>query len=248
VITWAGAVAAYQLIVGAYAGWVEPAFFAEETRDGGRNLPRVMGIGLLLTAALYISINGVLLHALGVSGVARNALPFTTVLAKIGGAVAATGVSAFAMISVSSCANAGVMSAPRVLLALSRDQLLPRIFQRVNAGGSPAVATIATALAAIAIALTGSFTLAFGLIATLQSASFILVILSLFVLRKREPGLARPFRAIGYPWLPALVLAVDVALFALFLNANWTGGLYAAVLWLLCIPFAFVARRARRAA
>jgi hypothetical protein len=58
----------------------------------------------------------------------------------------------------------------------------------------------------------------------------------------------RPFRAIGYPWLPALVLAIDASLFLLFLNANRTGGLYAAALWLLCIPLAMIARRARRSA
>lgn len=244
-IGWAGLIAAYQLIVGAYSGWYEPAFFSEETRDRGINLPRVMAIGLFTTAALYISINAALLYALGTPGVAQNALPFTTVLARIGGAAAAAGVAVFALISVSSCANAGIMSAPRVLLALSRDRLLPRIFQSVNRGGSPSVATVVTALAAIAITLTGSFNVAFGLIATLQSAAFILVILALFVLRRREPAMVRPFRAIGYPWLPAIVLCVDAALFALFLNANRTGGLYAALLWLLCIPFAMIARRAR---
>jgi len=245
---WAGLIAAYQLIVGAYSGWYEPVFFSEECEDGGRSLPRVMAIGLLLTAALYIGINGALLHALGIAGVAHNALPFTTVLAKIGGGIAGAAVAVFAMVSVASCANAGVMSAPRVLLALSRDRLLPAIFQNVNRGGSPSVATVMTATAAIAIALTGSFNLAFGLIATLQSAAFILVILAFFVLRRREPGLARPFLAVGYPWLPALVLAIDAGLLALFLNANWTGGLYAAILWLLCIPFALVARRAQRIA
>lgn len=243
-IGWAGLIAAYQLIVGAYSGWYEPAFFSEETRDRGANLPRVMAIGLLATAILYITINGALLHALGTAGVARDALPFTTVLARIGGAAGAAGVAVFALISVSSCANAGIMSAPRILLALSRDHLLPGIFQSVNKGGSPSVATVITALAAIAIALTGSFNLAFGLIATLQSAAFILVILSLFVLRKREPGMTRPFHAIGYPWLPAIVLCVDVALFALFLDANRIGGVYAALLWLLCIPLAMIARRA----
>lgn len=247
-IGWVGMIAAYQLIVGAYSGWYEPAFFAEETRDRGRNLPRIMAIGLLLTSVLYITINGTLIHALGTAGVAGNALPFTIVLARIGGTIAAGAVAVFAMISVSSCANAGAMSAPRVLLALSRDRLLPQLFQRVNRGGSPSVATVATALAAIAIALTGSFNLAFGLIATLQSAAFILVILSLFVLRRRDSAMERPFRAIGYPWLPALVLAVDAALFLLFLNANRIGGLYAAALWLLCIPLAMIARRTRRSA
>jgi basic amino acid/polyamine antiporter, APA family len=240
-------IAAYQLIVGAYSGWYEPAFFAEECKEPGRSLPRAMGIGLLLTAVLYIGTNAALLHALGIDGVARNPLPFTAVLAAFGGPYAAGAVAVFALLSVASCANAGVMSAPRVLLALSRDKLLPGIFQTVNRGGSPTIAIIATAGAAMAIALTGSFNLAFGLIATLQSASFILVILALFVLRRREPELARPFRAIGYPWLPALVLAIDIALFVLFLNANWTGGLYAGIMWLLCIPFALLARRVRRA-
>jgi len=244
-IGWTGMIVAYQLIVGAYSGWYEPAFFAEETRDRGTNLPRVMAIGLFTTALLYILINGALLYALGTAGIAQSALPFTTVLARLGGAAAAAAVAVFAMISVSSCANAGIMSAPRVLFALSRDGLLPGVFQSVNKGGSPSVATAVTAVAAIAIALTGSFNLAFGLIATLQSAAFILVILSLFVLRKREPDLVRPFRAIGYPWLPAIVLCVNVGLFALFLNANRIGGIYAALLWLLCIPFATIARRAR---
>jgi len=246
-VGWAGLVAAYQLIVGAYSGWYEPAFFSEECKAPGRSLPRAMAIGLLLTAILYIAINGALLHALGVAGIAASSLPFTPVLARIGGSFAATAVAVFAMLSVASCTNAGIMSAPRVLLALSRDRLLPPIFQRVNAGGSPTVAIAATAVGAIAVALTGSFSLAFGLIATLQSASFILVILALFVLRRREPGLARPYRVILYPWAPLLALVIDMALLALFLNANWTAGVYAALLWLLCIPFAILARRARGA-
>ncbi len=246
VVGWVGLVAAYQLIVGAYSGWFEPAFFSEECADSGRSLPRVMAIGLLMTAALYIGINGALLHVLGVQGVAQSALPFTLVLAKVGGTVAGAIVAVFALLSVASCSNAGMMSAPRVLFALSRDRLLPAVFQSVNTGGSPTVAIAATAAGSIALALTGSFGLAFGLVATLQAASFILVILALFVLRRREPGLARPFRAMGYPWLPAFVLAIDLALLILFLNANWTGGLYAAIMWLACVPFALLARRARR--
>ncbi|MGH6875833.1 MAG: APC family permease, partial [Rhizomicrobium sp.] len=243
---WAAIIAAYQLIVGAYSGWYEPAFFTEETSNPARTLPRAMVFGLLLTAILYIGINAALLHTLSAAEIARSPLPFATVLAGAGGTFAAGAVAVFAMLSAASCTNAGIMSAPRVLLALSRDRLLPGPFQTVNRGGSPSVATFVTALAAVVLALTGSFKLAFGLIATLQSASFILVICALFVLRRREPQLARPFRAIAYPWAPLLVLGIDVMLFALFLNANWTGGIYAAILWLLCIPFALVARRARR--
>jgi basic amino acid/polyamine antiporter, APA family len=241
---WGAIIAAYQLIVGAYSGWYEPAFFSEETPNAARNLPRAMGIGLLLSAALYLGINAALLHALSVAQIARYSLPFAAALAG-GGEIATVAVAIFAMVSAASCANAGIMSAPRVLLALSRDGLLPAFFRNVNRGGSPAVATVFTAAAAILVALTGSFTFAFGLIATLQSAAFVLVISALFALRRREPGLSRPFLAIAYPWAPLLVLGIDFVLLALFLNSNWTAGLYAILFWLLAVPFAIVARRAR---
>jgi APA family basic amino acid/polyamine antiporter len=243
---WGAIIAAYQLIVGAYSGWYEPAFFSEETPNAARNLPRAMGIGLLLTAVLYLGINAALLHALSAAQIARYPLPFAAALAG-GGKIAVVAVAIFAMVSAASCANAGIMSAPRVLLALSRDGLLPAFFRNVNRGGSPAMATVFTAVAAILVSLTGSFTLAFGLIATLQSAAFVLVISALFVLRRREPGLSLPFRAVAYPWAPILVLGIDLVLLALFLNANWTGGLYAVLFWLLAVPFAIIARRARRA-
>ncbi|HEX4533169.1 MAG TPA: hypothetical protein VH000_02980, partial [Rhizomicrobium sp.] len=96
----------------------------------------------------------------------------------------------------------------------------------------------------IALALSGSFTLLFGLIGTLGAGAAVLVIVSIFVLRRREPDMVRPFRALGYPWLPALVLLIDGGLLILFLSANWLGALYAAILWIACIPFAIVARRA----
>jgi basic amino acid/polyamine antiporter, APA family len=245
IVGWGAVIAAYQLIVGAYAGWYEPAFFSEETPNASRSLPRAMGIGLLLTAVLYLGINAALLHALTPSQIARNPLPFAAALAG-GGKIAVVAVAIFAMVSAASCANAGIMSAARVLLALSRDSLLPAFFRNVNDGGSPAAATLFTAAAAILVALTGSFALAFGLIATLQSAAFVLVISALFVLRRREPGLFRPFRAVGYPWAPLLVLGIDVVLLALFLNSNWTGGLYAVLFWLLALPFAIIARHTRK--
>ena len=223
-------------------------FFAEENVDPSRSLPRAMAFSILLTATLYLAVNGVLLYALGPQGMIGNALPYTLVLNRAGGELPALLFAAGAMIVVASCANAGIMVAPRVLLALSRDRLLPAIFQNVNRGGSPWVAFLLTACGSIILALSGSFALLFGLIATLQSAAFVLVIASVFILRRREPELARPYRSKGYPWLAALVFAIDLVLLVLFLSNNWLGGLYAAILWAACVPFAMVARQARRQA
>ncbi|HEY1631289.1 MAG TPA: APC family permease [Rhizomicrobium sp.] len=244
---WLGAIAAYQAIVGAYAGWYEPAFFAEENTQPGRSVPRAMFTGLAIAAVLYLALNAALLRALGVADVAHGTLPYATVLGQIAGHTTSALFAVGAMFVVVSCANAGIMSAPRILLALSRDGLLPAMFRNVNKRGSPTVAFAMTAVCSILLTMTGSFVLLFGLIGTLGVAAFILTIASIFVLRRREPDLPRPYRAFGYPLLPALVLAVDIALLVLFLNANWWGALYAVILWLACIPFAMVARRANRA-
>jgi APA family basic amino acid/polyamine antiporter len=243
---WVGLVAAFQLIAGAYSGWNQPTYFSEENREPGRSIPRAMGIGLLLTAALYISVNVALLAALGAKGMAQSALPFTSVLTQVGGAGAGIVFAVCAMFSVASCANAGIMAAPRILLALSRDGLLPSMFQSVNKGGSPHFAFALTAIVSVALTSTGSFDLVFGLLATLNAACIILVIVAYFVMRHRDAELHRPFRAIAHPWLPAVALISNLVFFALFLNANWLGGLYAAIMWVLCIPFALVARRVAR--
>ncbi|MGH6871280.1 MAG: APC family permease [Rhizomicrobium sp.] len=239
-----GVVGAYQMIVGAYAGWYEPLFFAEENADPSRSVPRAMFIGIAIGAVLYVAVNLGLIHALGVGGMAHGALPYTTILSRALGPAAATLFAIGAMFVVSSCTNAGVMSAPRVLLGLARDRLLPGALADVNRGGSPWVAVLMTAAGAVLLTLTGVFNLLFGLIGTLGVAAQLLTVVAIFVLRRREPDMPRPWRAFGYPFLPALVLVVDMALLLLFLASDWRGAAIAAALWAACIPFAWVARRA----
>src|SRR5205807_1924102 len=147
-----------------------------------------------------------------------------------------------------SCSNACIMAAPRILFALGHDRLLPRAFTNVNGGGSPTIAFLMTAVGTLALAGTGAFALVFGLIATLNAASGFLVDISFWMLRIKQPELPRPFRAIGYPVLPMIPVLVDGSLVVLFTLANYTGGLVAVGLGLLCLPFAFIAHRARNSA
>jgi APA family basic amino acid/polyamine antiporter len=245
---WANLILAYQLVMGAYAGWNTPLYFAGENEAPEKSIPRAMFYGIALTAALYLGVNWALLHAVGTQGVAASPLPFSVALSRIGGGAPATLFALTALITVASCSNACIMAAPRVLFALGSDHLLPRAFTRVNVGGSPTIAYIMTALGTLALAASGTFALVFGLIATLNAASGLLVDVSYWVLRVKEPKLPRPFRAFGYPVLPMIPVLLDGALVVLFTTADYIGGLVALGLGLLCIPFAFVAHRARRAA
>lgn len=244
---WASIILAYQLIMGAYAGWNTPVYFSGENTAPEKSIPRALALGILLTGTLYVGVNWALLHALGPHAVASTPLPFALALNRIGGSVPAILFALTAMITVASCANACIMAAPRVLFALGSDHLLPRAFTSVNAGGSPTIAFLMTAAGTLALAASGTFALVFGLIATLNAASGVLIDISFFVLRLREPELPRPHRAYGYPLLTAIPLVVDASLVILFTAANYVGGLVALGMGLLCIPFAIIAHRARRA-
>lgn len=243
--TWGGFILAYKLVAAAYSGWITPIIFAGENVSPGRSIPRALFLGIGLTAVLYIAANGGLLFALGTAGIRASPLPFTTVLSGIGGAVPALLFAVTAAIAVASCSNANAMSSSRVLYALAEDGILPRALRTVNAGGSPTLAFVMSGVVSLVLAATGSFALVFGLVATLNIANAVLIELGFFILRRREPQLARPYRALGYPWLPALALAIDAAILCFIASADHEGILVAIGLTLLCIPFA-LAVRARR--
>ncbi|MGH7106963.1 MAG: APC family permease, partial [Acetobacteraceae bacterium] len=243
--TWGGLILAYKLVAAAYSGWITPIIFAGENVSPGRSIPRALFLGIALTAVLYIAANAGLLFALGTDGIRASPLPFTTVISWIGGAVPALLFAVTAAIAVASCSNANAMSSSRVLYALAEDGILPRALRTVNAGGSPTLAFLMSGVVSLVLAATGSFALIFGLVATLNIANAVLIELGFFILRRREPELARPYRALGYPWLPALALAIDAAILCFIASADHEGILVAIGLALLCVPFA-VAARARR--
>lgn len=246
-IGWTGVILAYGMILGAYAGWSYPACFGEETEEPSRNIPRAMGLGLLLTATLYFLINAALLQVLGVHALARSVLPFKEVLAQAGGPFPGVLFALGAMVTVTSVANSQLMPCARVLLALARDGLLPAPIRHINRGGSPDFAYLLSALATITLAATGSFAIVFGLIAIANTIGESILTLSLMRLRRREPALERPFRAWGYPWLPLLLLGVDATLLVLFASNNRVGVLFVIGLAVVCVPYALIARRAHRA-
>lgn len=245
---WSSVILAYMLIFGAYAGWVTPMNFSGENHSPGRHIPRAMFLGIAVTALLYVGVNGALVHALGPHRMAATPLPFRTVIDHFGGALPSLLFALTAVITVASCANANMMAGSRVLFALAEDRLLPAPLAYVNKGGSPVLAYLLSAVISMALALTGAFALVFGLIATLGTVTAVLIEIGFFILRRREPELARPFRAVGYPWLPAFELCLDSAFLCLIALADHVGVVVAIGLALLCVPLALVARRARRTA
>ena len=110
--------------------------------------------------------------------------------------------------------NAILMIASRTPWAMSADGLLPRFVSRVNAGGTPHLALGASAIATVALVLSGTFQTVVALSAFFFVMQYATTFVSLFVLRRREPDTPRAYRAWGYPWIPGLVLFGALAFIA----------------------------------
>ena len=110
------------------------------------------------------------------------------------------------LISLPPLLNAIMMIGTRILFAMGRDGLFWSRTATVNAGGTPGVATLVTTAVAIGLIATGTFQTLVAVASFFLAANYSVCCLALFVLRRREPDLPRPFRAWGYPWSAGIVL------------------------------------------
>ena len=107
--------------------------------------------------------------------------------------------------------NAILMIGTRILFAMGRDGLMSRRTASVTGGGTPAAAMVATTVVAVLLIATGTFQRLVAIVAFFLAGNYVVCCLALIVLRHREPDRPRTFRAWGYPWSAALVLAGAVA-------------------------------------
>jgi APA family basic amino acid/polyamine antiporter len=105
------------------------------------------------------------------------------------------------------------------------------------------VALALSAAAALALTLTGQFETVFLIMAALGIVPFVIADFALFKLRREAPELPRPYRAKLYPWLPALVLLLDLGMLIAFLAADWTSGLFIVAAVAICVPIGLWMRR-----
>jgi APA family basic amino acid/polyamine antiporter len=190
-----------------YGGWQSGLYFAEEDRDPDRNLPRSMIGGVAAVIVVYLLVNLALLAVLPIGDLARSTLPAADAAQILLGRSGREVITILSILSLPPMLNAILMIGTRILFAMGRDRLLWRRAAVVSARGTPAPAMLATTLVALGLIATGSFQRLVAIAAFFLAANYLVCCLALIVLRWREPGRARPFRAWGYPWSAALVLA-----------------------------------------
>jgi basic amino acid/polyamine antiporter, APA family len=237
-------VVSMQTVLEVYEGFNSACFFSEETTDPDRAIPRALLYGTLLVICIYLAVNAALLHLLSPAELGASKLAAADALARLYGPQAHRAVVLLALVASLGVLNVSMLLAPRILYSMSRDHLFISVGTYVTRHGVPLTSMWLSAVVALVIADFGGFDTLYTAGGFLSACVFLLCGGSLFVLRWREPALRRPYRAFGYPWIPAAALVISAILLVAFVLGNtWPSLLAVAVVALSYPLFRFVRRR-----
>ena len=201
-----------------YSGWNAAAYMAEEVRDPGRNVPMALILGTAAVVAIYLLLNVLYLYVMPIGELAAVQGSVLDVVAeRLLGQAAGDIMGVVSIISLAAGINAWTFAGPRVYYAMARDGVFfpaaARIHPRYK---TPAISIVAQAVLATIFILTGSLDKITNYVGFALSLFAGIAVAAVFVLRKREPDAPRPFKAFGYPFTPAIFVAVS---FAIVVNA-----------------------------
>jgi basic amino acid/polyamine antiporter, APA family len=186
-------------------GWDGIIYFGEEVRNPGRDVPRAIFGSVFSIMGIYLLINAAVLYVLPLNQIAGNNFSLGTAANHIFGHYGDPIIRSIMILSLLSCMNANQLFCSRTLYAMSSDGLFFRRAAKVNAGGTPAFALFLSTLVGVAFVLF-PFERVIAMLSFFFVANYTLTYASLFILRKKEPDMPRPYRAWGYPYTTAVAL------------------------------------------
>ncbi len=223
---------------------------AAEVKDATKNLPRALLLGTGLVTLLYVAANVSYMSVLPFEAIqtAPQDRVGTAVAQGIFGPSGATLMAVAILVSTFGCNNGLILAGARVYWAMARDGVFFRQAGTLSAAGVPAWALVAQAIWTSVLCLTGTYGQLLDYVIFAALVFYALTTCGLFVLRVRRPDVPRPYRAIGYPVLPALyvVLAASVALILLIADKTRAQALSGLVVVLLGVPVYFMTSTLRR--
>lgn len=218
---WSGVFSGAAIVFFAYIGFDAVATAAEEVKNPQKDLPKGIIGSLLICTVLYIVVSAILTGMVPYLDFKDNAALVAYALSKVGIQWGSALVSVGAVCGITSVLLVMMYGSTRLFYALSRDGLLPKAFSQVSQkSGAP---TKSIALVFIATALVAGF-FPIGKVAELTNmgtlAAFVIVSLSVIILRKSRPDLQRPFKVPFVPVVP--ILAVVFCLFLILQLPTFT--------------------------
>ncbi len=230
----------------AYDGWNDLTMVAGEVKQPQRNLPIALVAGVGIVGVLYVLTNAAIQYILPAAAIAASPRPALAALSVVAGSWGAGVVIAGMTLSIVVTLNGAVMTGARVPFAAARDGLffaqMAHIHPRFQ---SPSTSLVVQAwLSTLLLLLVGRFQELFELAIFAEWLFYMLTTSTIFVYRSRVSDQNRPFRAWGYPVLPALFILAAATVLCYSFIGNLRNSLIGSAIILAGLPtFALIRRR-----
>lgn len=192
----------------AYDGWIHVGNIAGELKHPERDLPRSILIGLTGTMVVYLLVSAVFVLVLPINQIAGNPNAASEVARVLFGGVGGKIITIGILISVYGGINGYTMTGMRIPYAMALENRLPfsRQLRSLSKTGAPVVSGLVQISIAIIMMFMGGFNTLTDMLVVVIWIFYILTFIAVFILRKREPELNRPYRTLGYPVIPIIAI------------------------------------------
>jgi APA family basic amino acid/polyamine antiporter len=195
----------------AYNGWSYVSFVAGEVKDPQRNLLRSLAIGMTAVGFLYIFANVAYLKVMTIPEIAAAERVGADVATRTMGSIGGTFVSLAVLCSIIGAINGCILTAARIPFAQARDRMFPAAFGEVHPRfQTPARAILWSGVWTAFLVLTGSYDTLYSYAILAAWIFYTMCVAAVFVLRRKLPHAARPYRMWGYPVTLWLFVVVSV--------------------------------------
>lgn len=245
-----GLATAFVAVLFTVGGWQQMNMVAGEIRDPERTIPRALLIGILIVVAIYLGANAVYLRSLGRDGLAASPAVAAAAASRMVGPMGATFITVAAMISILGFVNVAILANSRLPYALARDGVFFPAVGRIHPRlGTPHIAILLCGGWSLVLLLASRGEIG-ALLSGVVFADWIFFGMgaaSVFALRRSMPDAPRPYRAWGYPLVPAFfVAAAAFGVLSAYVAAPKTSLLGTAILLLGILAYRWFERGGRR--
>jgi APA family basic amino acid/polyamine antiporter len=225
--------------------WNNVTFIAGEVKNPKRNIGLSLFLGTLIVTIIYVSVNLMYVSVLPLNDIAHAENDRVAVTAShvIFGNAGTAIIALMIMVSTFGCDNGLILAGARVYYTMAKDGLFFRQAGTLNKNAVPELALWLQCIVASILCLSGKYGDLLDMISFVVVLFYILTIAGIFILRKKRPEAERPYKAFGYPVLPALYIlmaaAFCIALIIYKPEYTWPGF----IIVLIGIPIYFISLR-----
>ena len=223
--------------------WNNVTFIAGEIKNPKRNIGMSLFLGTLIVTLIYVMMNVVYLatvpiHELAFAKDNRVALSASEAIFGTSGTAI---IAIMIMISTFGCNNGLILAGARVYYTMSNDKLFFKNASTLNKNAVPEWALWIQCAMACVLCLSGKYGDLLDMVSFIVVIFYVLTIIGIFILRKKQPNADRPYKAFGYPILPAIYIVMGITFCVLLMmykpQFTWPG----LIITLIGIPLYYIA-------